>query len=102
MLVNCTKKEAKMPDLYEDFATLAKGENEGIDYRICVTVRDSAVAIVAPHGGRIERGTSEIAAAIAKNNHSLYCFEGIKKRPHRDLHITSTNFDEPKCISLIA
>ena len=91
-----------MSDLYKDFAALAKGEKEGTDYRICVTVRDSAVAIVAPHGGRIERGTSEIAATIAENNHSLYCFEGIRKRPHRDLHITSTNFDEPECINLIS
>src|SRR5262249_33832211 len=33
---------------------------------------------------------------------SLYCFEGLVKRPHRDLHITSTNFREPRCEELVA
>ncbi len=97
-----SKSSRSMADRYRNFAQLRKGETEGIDYRICITERASFAAIIAPHGGRIEPGTSEIAAAIAENAHSLYCFEGLGNRPHRDLHITSTNFDEPQCLDLIA
>ncbi len=91
-----------MADRYRNFAQLRKGETEGIDYRICIIERKSFAAIIAPHGGRIEPGTSEIAATIAENVHSLYCFEGLRNRHHRDLHITSTYFDEPQCLDLIA
>lgn len=90
-----------MVDRYRNFAQLRNGETEGIHYRICGTERESFAAIIAPHGGRIELGTSEIAAAIAENIYSLYCFEGLQNRPHGDLHIKSTFFDEPKCLGLI-
>ena len=88
-------------DQYRNFAELRNGETETTDYRICNTERESFAAVIAPHGGLIEPGTSQIAAAIAGNIHSLYCFEGLRKRPHRNLHIKSTNFDEPKCLDLI-
>ena len=90
-----------MADRYRSFAQLRKGETEGFNYRICVTERESASAIIAPHGGWIEPGTSEIAAAIAENIHSLYCFEGLQNRSHEELHINSTYSDEPKCLGLI-
>ena len=89
-----------MADLYGNFAALQLKENEGVDYLICVTERASSVAIIAPHGGKIEPHTSKIAAAIAGDVHSLYCFEGLRKRS-RELHITSTNFYERKCLDLI-
>jgi phage replication-related protein YjqB (UPF0714/DUF867 family) len=57
--------------------------------------------IIAPHGGGIEPGTSEIAAAIARFNHSLYTFEGIKKSDNKTLHITSTQFDDPQLLKLL-
>lgn len=91
-----------MADRYANFAQLRIGKIEGVDYRICVTERQSSAAVIAPHGGLIEPDTSEIATAIAGENHSLYCFEGLRKQPHGELHITSTRFDEPKCLNLIA
>jgi phage replication-related protein YjqB (UPF0714/DUF867 family) len=92
----------KKQDKYACFADLAGGEVEGIDYRICMTVRASPIAILAPHGGEIELGTSQIATAIAANKFSLYCFEGlIPRRPHSDLHITSDRFDEPTGCQLV-
>lgn len=91
-----------MPDKYKNFAQLAEHETEGIHYRICVTDRESYIAIVAPHGGEIEPGTSQIAAAIAADTYSLYCFEGlVPKRPHCELHIASERFDEPKWRRLV-
>src|SRR5262249_34122734 len=57
--------------------------------------------IVAPHGGGIEPGTSEIADAIAAEKFSFYTFEGLKSSDNHDLHITSTHFDEPMCLTLL-
>jgi phage replication-related protein YjqB (UPF0714/DUF867 family) len=89
-------------DLYRSFRKLKATEGVGVDYRIHIDRRDSPVAIVAPHGGTIEPGTSEIAAAIAGDDFSLYCFEGLqKRRPHYHLHITSTRFDESQCVALV-
>jgi phage replication-related protein YjqB (UPF0714/DUF867 family) len=89
-------------DKYKSYAELHENEREGIDYRVCMIDRAAPVAVIAPHGGTIEPGTSELATTIAGESYSLYCFEGLRPRPHRDLHITSTNFDEARCLHLIA
>jgi phage replication-related protein YjqB (UPF0714/DUF867 family) len=57
--------------------------------------------VVAPHGGGIEQGTSEIAEAIAGQDFSLYCLEGTKRRGNEALHVTSTCFDDPECVELV-
>lgn len=90
-----------MADRYDSFATLDANEIEGVHYRICVTKRASPIAIVAPHGGLIEPGTSEIAAAIAAERFSLYCFEGLNQANSARLHITSSRFDEPRALALV-
>jgi phage replication-related protein YjqB (UPF0714/DUF867 family) len=89
-------------ETYCDFAGLAAELREGIDYRIVAKPRDSRVAVIAPHGGGIEQGTSELATAIAGREFSLYCFEGLKARGNERLHITSTRFDEPTCLRIVA
>lgn len=91
-----------MGDRYDSFAMLAANEIEGVDYRICVTERASPIAIVAPHGGLIEPGTSQIAAAIAADRFSLYCFEGLDRANSARLHITSSRFDEPRALALVS
>jgi phage replication-related protein YjqB (UPF0714/DUF867 family) len=90
-----------MADKYASYEALRRGERENVDYRIRIVQRESAVAIIAPHGGWIEPKTSLVAEAIAGNDLNLYCFEGLRDRPHGDLHVTSTNFDEPQCVALI-
>jgi phage replication-related protein YjqB (UPF0714/DUF867 family) len=90
-----------MADKYPNFAKLSRNEVSGVDYRILVRRALSAFAIVAPHGGGIEPGTSEIAAAVAGEDFSFYAFEGLKSKGNSDLHITSTRFDEPMCLTLI-
>src|SRR5262245_21522323 len=91
-----------MADRYANFAELSQCEREGVDFRICSTRRESGVAIVAPHGGGIEPGSSQIAVAIAGAEHSVYSFEGMKPNGNSDLHITSVNFDEPRCVELVS
>jgi phage replication-related protein YjqB (UPF0714/DUF867 family) len=91
-----------MADTYRDFATLAEHEVSGVDFKIVVRGATTAYAIVAVHGGGIEPGTSEIADATAGHEMSFYAFDGIKAQGNGILHITSTRFDEPLCLELIA
>ena len=89
-----------MPDKYLNFAALAAVEPANA-YSISTRNANSSVVIVAPHGGGIEPGTSEIALAIAGGKLSFYLFEGRKTTRNRELHITSTRFDEPRCLALL-
>jgi phage replication-related protein YjqB (UPF0714/DUF867 family) len=99
-------KSRPVPDarLHRGFNDLARVQSRGTDYEIRVERRaGSAVAIIAPHGGGIEDGTSEIARAIAGNEFNLYLFEGIRlSRNYAALHLTSSRFDEPECLALIS
>ena len=88
-------------DKYSSYAELEKHECEGKDFLRYAVERSSSVAIFAIHGGNIEPGTSEIAKAIAGEDFSLYCFEGLKPRGNRALHIASHNFDEPSSLVLV-
>ena len=89
-------------DVYRNFVELSKNEKEDIDFRISAVKREgSSTVIVAPHGGAIEPGTSEVAKEVANNDLSLAIFEGIKPKGNKRFHITSTNFDEPRCVELV-
>jgi phage replication-related protein YjqB (UPF0714/DUF867 family) len=44
--------------------------------------------VIAPDGGSIEPGTSEIALKIAGLDFSFYAFEGRRKQHNNCLHIT--------------
>lgn len=70
-------------------------------YRISLRETGSSTVIVAPHGGGIEPGTSDMCLGIAGEDLSWYQFEGRKAAGNGDLHITSSNFDEPRCLALI-
>jgi len=82
------------------FKELVHREVEDQDYRIRIELRDPRVLIMAPHGGKIEPTTAEIAAAIAEDDYSFYCFEGLKT-DSRPLHIESHLFDEPRALQVV-
>ena len=88
-------------DTYHSFDDLKKHEKLNNDYNISIRDVGSPITIIAPHGGKIEPRTSDIAKNIAKSNYNCYCFEGIKKRNNASLHITSHKFDEPHALNLI-
>ena len=89
-------------DVYRNFTQLSESEREDIDFHIHTVKRvESSTVILAPHGGAIEPGTSEVAKKVANNDLSLAIFEGIKSKGNKRLHITSTNFDEPRCVELV-
>lgn len=74
------------------------------DFQITVVNRNSPIIIFTPHGGGIERGTSELVRAIAGVEFSYYLFEGVlpKARDSKKMHITSTKFDEPQGVKIIS
>lgn len=88
-----------------DYDHLAQHYKEGVDFAVHVTARElSSVAVLAPHGGRIEGRTSEIARLIAGDEHRLYLFEGLRTTGDNFdcLHLASHRFDEPRVLDLIA
>ncbi len=97
----CTRKE-KMRDRYSSFQELAANETQGVDYEIECARNGSGILVMAPHGGKIEFFTSELAAEIAKNDLSFYAFKGVKKSGNRFLHITSHRFDEPSALNIVS
>jgi len=88
-------------DIYKNFDQLARDQRGGIDYCIQRECRDSQVLVIAPHGGGIEPGTSEVARALAGEDYSWYCFEGIKNEGNQRLHISSIAFDEKICEAML-
>jgi phage replication-related protein YjqB (UPF0714/DUF867 family) len=91
-------------DTYTSFAELDVHETHGTDYRVRMIERPGTPAVIlAPHGGGIEIGTSQLAARIARGRYSLFLFEGLKPAwQNRGLHITSHRFDHPWCLELVA
>ncbi|CAL99462.1 phage replication-related protein YjqB (UPF0714/DUF867 family) [Saccharopolyspora erythraea NRRL 2338] len=78
----------------------------GTDYRIRHRRHrtPSPPAVIAPHGGEIEAGTSELCLAIATwpdgAAFDYWAFEGL--RSPSALHVTSTRCDDPLALSLCA
>src|SRR5260221_14760974 len=87
------------------YGELAQRYQEGVDYAVHVMPRGrSRVAVVAPHGGRFEGRTSEIARLMAGDENGLYLFEGVRTTGHNFdwLQPASTLFDGPRTPDLIA
>ena len=91
-----------MTDKYNSYEELSSSEVLGRDYDIIYGQAESPILLLTPHGGRIEPGTTELAVAIAGRTWGYYSFCGLKDNAYRDLHITSTKFDEPMALELVA
>ncbi|MFJ9027558.1 poly-gamma-glutamate hydrolase family protein [Streptomyces sp. NPDC102274] len=92
-----------MADTYPSYAALAAAEAEGVDYtRTSLTPAGATWASIAIHGGSIEPGSGEVARAVADGRMAFFEFAGIKNSGNGDLHLTSTVYDEPMGIALVA
>ena len=91
-----------MLDKYQSFVELARNAPSDRWRVVAREVVDSNVLVIAPHGGAIEIGTSELASAIAGEQHNLYCFEGLRQFTFHELHVTSHRFDDPLALRLAA
>ena len=82
---------------------LDRGYIPGRDFRIAFG--DGNIArclLVAPHGGGIEPGTSEILRALSDFGWAWYEFAGFLRSGNKDaLHIASPQFDEPALVTLL-
>ncbi|MDM5297589.1 poly-gamma-glutamate hydrolase family protein [Bacillus pumilus] len=87
-------------DTYQNYEELAAHERIGIDYQILHKRNGERLLVLSPHAGGIESGVSELIHEIA-GKHSMYLFEGLKVKGNHVLHITSTRFDEPICLSQV-
>jgi phage replication-related protein YjqB (UPF0714/DUF867 family) len=91
-----------MTDRYDSFSSLAREAPRDSWRRVCREVPASNTLIIAPHGGDIELGTSELASSVAGDDHNLYCFEGLNTNCFSELHVTSHRFDDPVALDLAA
>ncbi len=57
---------------------------------------------MAIHGGTIQPGTTEVAEALAGEQHGFYTFEGLKPEKSDALYIPSHLFDEPRALRLVS
>ncbi len=100
LLEKCESSDMDTKSKYQSFSELCQNEHEyEITFRLA---RDSTIAIIAPHGGGIEPGTSELARAIAGSEYTFYAFIGLKKEGNSDLHLPSGKFDEPVGCRIVA
>jgi phage replication-related protein YjqB (UPF0714/DUF867 family) len=79
------------------------------------TAEGPRTVVLAPHGGGIELGTSELCLAVAGHHpanlpvtppaavtYDYWMFEGIREGGNADLHVTSTGCDDLVAVSLCA
>lgn len=94
-------------DTFKNYNELSSHYQQGKDYTIETQTKPNDVIILAIHGGRIEKGTDQLAKAIAQDDHSYYIFKALvhkdtNKDGRNDLHLTSTHYDEPTAIQMTA
>jgi len=109
--------------LYADTTHLTEGidwvrrfrRHERFDDSPARTGEGTRTVILAPHGGGIERGTSELCLAVAGYHpanlpitppagvtYDYWMFEGIRQGGNADLHVTSTGCDDLVAVTLCA
>jgi phage replication-related protein YjqB (UPF0714/DUF867 family) len=73
------------------------------DYKIEANVTDSDIIVIAIHGGKIERGTTELAYALSsRNNYNYYSYLGVKSGGNLNLHVASDKFEEPTALEMVS
>ncbi|AEG60300.1 poly-gamma-glutamate hydrolase family protein [Desulforamulus ruminis] len=74
-----------------------------IEFQIEVNETDSNITVVAIHGGKIEKGTTELAYALAShNNYNYYSFLGLKSTDNFSLHVPSDKFAETYALEMVS
>ncbi|MGI8380412.1 poly-gamma-glutamate hydrolase family protein [Priestia megaterium] len=91
-----------MADTYPSMTALKAATVEGVDYGIVTVDNNNSVLISGIHGGGIEIGVSESATLVQEiGGYDLFLFEGLRSSNNSELHVTSTNYDEPTMVSMV-
>ncbi len=85
---------------FGDFSELVLKTVKDRDYTVRLRQGGSEILIAAVHGGGIEPLTSEVAAAIAGDEHSLYDFQGTRASNNEELRIPISRYDEMRLRTL--
>lgn len=94
--------DSGVKDYYKSMTQLFNETTEGVDWKKDTRNNGSSVLIVAPHGGGIEQGSSELTKLIAnQGNYDFFSFEGIRPSNNAQLHVTSTHYDDPTLSNMI-
>ncbi len=91
-------------DRFQSFQRLAAVYDRGKDFDITTRVGSthSDVLIMAPHGGKIEVRTSEIAEATAGQEYSCYMFAAKLPANNKvEMHIASEKYDVPEALTAV-
>jgi phage replication-related protein YjqB (UPF0714/DUF867 family) len=86
---------------YRDFSELVLHAAKGKDYRIDILDRGVEITVTAVHGGGIEPLTSELAAAIAGEEHNLYDLRGLRRVGNEELRVPAARFSEMRLQGLL-
>ncbi|MCI2774223.1 poly-gamma-glutamate hydrolase family protein [Staphylococcus petrasii] len=87
-------------DTYRSMTDLFAHTIEGKDWYKERSNKNSRVLILAPHGGNLEKGTTELAKAIAnKGGYDYYAVNANRNANNRPLHVISTNYDDKDLIN---
>lgn len=89
-------------DYYANLDELKSKLVKGKDYCIVSKDRNSKVTIVAPHGGGIEAGTSELARAIAGEKYNSFDFFAKSLKARTFGHVTASHFREEKLSKILS
>ncbi len=86
----------------DDLKSLLDSQKD-IDFEIEVKETGSNVTVLAIHGGKIEKGTTELAYALAShNNYNYYSFLGLKSTDNFSLHVSSDKFAETYALEMVS
>lgn len=83
-----------MADVYPNFNALNQARKIRRDYRLKLKPGKRTI-YMSPHGGGIEGGCSELAIFSPDPEDAYYLFEATMSSGNSELHVTSTNYDEP-------
>jgi len=92
---------AQLRPQYASVLDLIEHETAEADYEIRTRRGQSGVAVLAIHGGNLQPGTTEIAAAIAGTAHSFYSFVSLKPEIDQTLYVPSRQFNDPAALDMV-
>lgn len=81
------------------YKELSAAKKEGIDFEVKTRSVPGNTLVMAIHGGKLEPGTTELTDAVAGKKYSFYSFTALTD-DYVGLHLTSTDFDEPRLAAL--
>lgn len=93
--------DVRRPDYFKSMTQLFAHTKEGRDWKKEVIHTKSDAIIIAPHGGNIEKGTTELSRLVARKNHyNFYSFIALRHHAER-LHVTSAHYNDPQLLKML-